>query len=109
MITYTNYTNIDAAYCRPYEPGDLLVRGWMGEVDDDLVSFTSALHDLAEIIFARHNSDNRPDGQLCPSMSVGDVVVFGEVALSVDRTGFKVVQLDPHDLVDDRTWKEMAL
>jgi hypothetical protein len=34
---------------------------------------------LAEDVFARHNRDDRPDGQLCPSMSIGDVVMFGEL------------------------------
>lgn len=106
MITYTNYTNIDASYCRPYEPGDRLVQGWMGEVSG---AEGVDLHHIAEVVFALHNADDRPDGQLCPSMSVGDVVVIGEVALSVDRAGFKVVQLDAADLITDRTWKELVL
>jgi len=103
VITYTNYTNIDASFCRPYEPGDRLVRGWTGTTD-----IHANLMACAEWLFMKHNRDDRPDGQLCPSMSVGDVIVIGEVALSVDRSGFKVVQLDAADLITDRNWKDMV-
>lgn len=112
-MSYTNYTNIDAAFCRTYEPGDRLVRGWQGglpacfEPRDD-IDPQSLLLGIAEVIFGKHNSDDRPDGHLCPSMSVGDVIVLGETALSVDRIGFKVVTLDPADLITDRTWVEMV-
>ena len=37
-------------------------------------------------------------------MSVGDVVMFGEVAISVDGIGFARVDVDPGDLIVDRTW-----
>ena len=62
---------------------------------------------LAEDVFARHNRDDRPDGQLCPSMSIGDVVMFGEVAMSVDDIGFARVDVDHADLVVDRTWRQV--
>ena len=102
---YVNYTNIDASFCRAYQPGDRLVRGHQGEVDG-----SAGLSPIAhcEQLFSRHNRDDRPDGQLCPSMSVGDVIVFGEVAYSVDHCGFKRVDLDMRDLITDRTWTEMA-
>lgn len=104
MITYTNYTNLDSHYDRPYEPGDRLVRGYEGV----LCNMDDALFYLAaEVVFDRHNRDDRPDGQLCPSMSVGDVVVFGEVALSVDRMGFVFVTVDAADIFTDATWVEM--
>ena len=108
MSTYTNYTNLDSHYDRPYEPGDRLVRGWTGIVDQRDVSFANGLREIAEDIFARHNMDNRPDGQMCPSMSVGDVIVIGEVAMSVARTGFEVVNLDPADLITDCAWKDIV-
>jgi len=108
-ITYTNYTNIDASFCRTYEPGDRLVRGYTGSIEiEDWDGFVSGPHNVAERIFARHNRDDRPDGQLCPSMSVGDVIIISETAVSVDRVGFVVVQLDAADLIIDRTWKDMA-
>jgi hypothetical protein len=103
-LTYTNFTNIDASYCRPYEPGDRLVKGWEGEIhivlDEPLLTL--------EHVFARHNRDDRPDGRLCPSMSVGDVVIIGEVAYSVASVGFEPVAVDPADLITDRTWTEVA-
>jgi hypothetical protein len=50
----------------------------------------TGLNAIAERLFARHNRDHRPDGQLCPSMSVGDVIVIGE---------------DPDDLIVARPWR----
>ena len=108
MITYTNYTNIDASFCRAYEPGDRLVRGWSGEIEPLTGGAFSSLEGAAEMVYCRHNRDDRPDGQMCPSMSIGDVVVIGETALSVANVGFVVVKLDAADLITDRTWTEMA-
>jgi hypothetical protein len=103
-LTYTNYTNIDASFCRPYEPGDRLVKGWSGDIEVANADFDG----LVEVIYAKHNRDDRPDGRLCPSMSVGDVVVIGETALSVASIGFIRVAVDPADLITDRTWTEVA-
>jgi hypothetical protein len=81
-VEYTNYTNVDAGYLRTFEPGDRLVRGHHGDLD---VTDPTDLDAIAEAIFERHNRDDRPDGRLCPSLSVGDVVVVGEIAVSVAR------------------------
>ena len=101
--TYTNWTNIDSHFGRAYQPGDRLVRGWQGRMSfqpgDDVEL-------IAERLFYRHNMDDRPDGRMCPSMSVGDVIVIGEVAVSVASLGFQVVQLDAADLITDKTWSE---
>lgn len=109
MTTYTNYTNLDAGFIRGYEPGDRLVKGWEGEIahhpDDDPDSFVTP---TLERLFMRHNRDDRPDGQLCPSMSVGDVVILGETAWSVADFGFEPVTVDPADLITDRTWREVV-
>lgn len=101
---YINWTNVDAGFVRPYRPGDRLVRGWSGEIDADPAR---PLIEVAEAVYSRHNFDDRPDGRLCPSMSIGDVVVFGEVALSVDACGFVPVALDPADLITDRSWQQV--
>lgn len=102
---YTNYTNLDARFSRHYVPGDRLVRGYTGTIDTDML----AIMDAAERVYARHNRDDRPDGQMCPSMSVGDVIVFGhELAVSVDAFGFITVDLDPKDLITDKTWLEVV-
>lgn len=101
---YTNYSNLDASFMRPYEPGDRLVKGWTGETD---LAFPHEMRALEEIYF-RHNHDDRPDGQMCPSMSIGDVVIVGEGAWSVDHIGFVPVTVDPADLITDRTWSEVV-
>ena len=102
-MTYTNFTNLDAGFWRPYEKGDRLVKGWTADFPDGW---------SLEALFAKHNRDDRPDGQLCPSMSVGDVVVItaanGEVgSWSVASFGFDPVTVDPADLITDRTWTEV--
>ena len=82
------------------------MRGWC-----DVVASTDPVprfEVLAEDVFARHNRDDRPDGQLCPSMSIGDVVMFGEVAMSVDGIGFARVDVDPGDLIVDRNWQQVV-
>jgi hypothetical protein len=106
MTSYINWTNLDAGFRRPYEPGDRMVRGWAGDID--LVKTADSLETVADMIYMRHQQDDRPDGQMCPSMSVGDVIQFGEVAYSVARMGFVPVRLRPEDLIVDRTWREMS-
>jgi hypothetical protein len=105
-MQYTNYTNLDSRYARPYEPGDRLVRGWTDEISAE--SFLGATELVLEHLFAKHNRDDRPDGQLCPSMSIGDVIVIGEAAWSITFCGFVAVQVDSADLITDRTWREVA-
>ena len=101
-IGYTNYTNLDACFARPYQCGDRLVRGYSGTIVTDRGEPIEA---IAERLFTRHNHDDRPDGQLCPSMSVGDVVVIGEVAVSVDACGWCRVHPDQADVISDRSWR----
>jgi hypothetical protein len=96
-IVYTNYTNMDSLFMKPYEPGHRLVKGWCGTITVDDITNVDA---VADLIFKKHNRDDRPDGQMCPSMSVGDVVVIGEVAVTVAVWGWKHVQLDPADVVE---------
>src|SRR5262245_39242559 len=100
-LAYTNYTNVDAAYLRPYEHGDRLVGGYSGTIQVDPSESSTA---IAERLFVRHNRDDRPDALLCPSMSVGDVVVLGEVAVSVAGCGFVQVVVDVDDVIVDRGW-----
>lgn len=106
-LAYVCWTNLDASFMRPYEPGDRLVRGWSDVIE--VAGPASAVRSdaLAEQVWMRHNRDDRPDGQLCPSISVGDVVVFGDVALSVDSCGFARVNLDATDLITDRNWRHV--
>lgn len=104
QLPYTCYTNVDGMYAGIYVQGDRLVRGHQGTVE---VPRGESIASIAERLFALHNADDRPDGQLCPSMSVGDVVTIGESALSVGEIGFRTVTLDPDDLITDQTWSEV--
>jgi hypothetical protein len=109
-MEYTAFTNVDARFGRPYHVGDRLVRGYSGRVEVEASEMCDAagVDVVAERLFARHNRDDRRDGEMCPSMSVGDVVVIGEVAVSVASTGFKVVAIDPSDLIVDRPWRQVV-
>ena len=102
-ISYRNYTNGSHPFMRGYEPGDVLIAGWAGTVtlDESLDVFAAA-----ERVWIRHNRDDRPDGQVCPSMSVGDVVVIGETALTVESCGFSICTVDAAGVVTDRTWRQ---
>jgi hypothetical protein len=40
-------------------------------------------------------------------MSVGDVIVIGEVAMSVAGVGFQQADVDSEDLIIDRTWRQV--
>jgi hypothetical protein len=44
--------------------------GYTGVIPDDVQS------DLFEWVFFTHNQDDRPDGRVAPSLSVGDVVAI---------------------------------
>jgi hypothetical protein len=101
-MNYTNYTNMTARFCRGYAPGDRLVKGWQGVVPPGC-----AAADRLEYLFVVHNRDDRPDGQLCPSMSVGDVVKLGDEWWTVQDIGFAKVEVDATDLIEDRTWREV--
>lgn len=111
-LDYTCWTNVDSPYRRGYEPGDRLVRGYSGTVAVQAARLDSNVEFLvlvAEVLFDRHNRDDRPDGHLSPSMSVGDVVTFPifEAAVTVESLGFALVDLDPADLITDHYWSEV--
>lgn len=84
-----------------YNEGDLLVRTYEGEQGsrgDPVVAL--------EQIFARHNADDRPDGNVGPSLSIGDVVVLGDQAHAVHFIGWKNVPVPTN--ISDKTWVEIT-
>jgi hypothetical protein len=103
-MTYQLYHNQSSRFSRGYEAGDELVEGHRGQfpacfsIRPDLDP-QEALLRLAEVIFTKHNRDDRPDGRTAPSLSVGDVVVIGEVAMTVESIGFTFVTLSPSTCV----------
>ncbi len=97
-ITYHLFHNETSRYGRSYLPGDRLRLGYLGV----LAHSSHDLLDLAGKVFVIHNSDDRPDGMVEPSLSVGDVVVLAECAVSVAPIGFVVVELRHSDIFDAR-------
>ena len=75
--------------------------GHRGRIDVDDVT---DLNDIVQQLFVRHNGDDRPTASSARSMSVGDVILIGETAVSVANRGFQVVHPDPDDLIVDRPW-----
>jgi hypothetical protein len=104
-MRYTNYTNMDSRFMRGYEPGDRLVKGWEGDIT--VLDNTGSVDGTLERLFVKHNRDDRPDGQLCPSMSIGDVVELDGRWHTVADVGFESVTVDVFDLITDKTWREV--
>lgn len=92
-MRYQILHNIDALFMRPYRPGDRLIEGHVGELDGDHTPEVAA-----ELVFARHNRDDRPDGRDAPSLSIGDVVVLDGDAWSVASLGFEAVTVTGSDV-----------
>lgn len=100
---YRIYHNLSSCFA-PYRPGDKL---WFDasayEMDGD----------DPEFVFGRHNRDDRPDGQLAPSLSVGDLVAINwggpdVVFHAVDRFGF--VEVEGPDAVQViNTWERESI
>ena len=106
-LSYTNYTNVSRPFMRGYEPGDTLIAGWSGTLTVD-TTWVTDVKALAERLFVIHNRDDRPDGAMCPSMSVGDVCVIGEIALTVEDIGFQVCTIDRADIDTEHTYRQWA-
>jgi hypothetical protein len=91
---------------RPYTPGDILYPGYRGEIETIEVEPLRPFDKTCEVLFHLHNHDRRPDGSIAPSMSVGDVIVFGAAAaLSVASVGFVDVDVDRAD-ISPMSWLE---
>jgi len=88
---------------RRYEPGDPIERAYDYDIDHP----ASTPETLAEQAFAMFNgqpatpSERRHTTRYYNagnrSLSVGDVVVIGELALACDRTGLQPVAIPPDD------------
>lgn len=101
--TYHLYRNVSDPFYA-YEPGAKLwfdrtayaVVDALGGADGEH-ALDGPVPPILDVIYARHNRDNRPDGQLAPSLSVGDVIAleFGtgrDRFFSVDSFGFTEVE-----------------
>lgn len=92
-----------------YEDGDRLVL-----VYTDTIEAATDL-EACNLLFTRHNVDDRPDGNLGPSLSVGDVVVLRpveagaikdpSVAYACESSGWSQVPVPTN--IDPRFWVEV--
>ncbi len=79
-MKYRIYKNVSRDGMMGYKPGQSM---WVAPewerafLSDDDVANASA-------VFILHNRDDRPDGQICGSLSVGDVVAFPLAAESAE-------------------------
>lgn len=87
-IEYVLLHNQDSRFMRPGRENDTYVQGHVGSLE---VSGEETLTETLERIFAIHNADDRPDGQKRPSLSVGDVILIGHAAFTVNIAGFRTI------------------
>lgn len=111
-IFYTNIHNLlnepegldDVTMWTGYQPHHVVSESWYGQVEAD------DLFDAAEQVFTMLNAPDRPTGVICPSMSVGDVVVLhtpdGPVGMACEHLGFR--QVPAPENIDARSWAEVA-
>jgi len=108
MPQYRLYHNLSSHYSRGWESGDKLADGFVGSMPNfDILDIDKVVWG----IFSLHNDDNRPDGQTAPSLSIGDVIVLGETAFTIDFEGtWHRIHLTTDDLmgVDYRTARELV-
>lgn len=107
-MNYQLLHNQDSRFNRPGTLDDTYVMGWTGEILG-----RSAQADLqpnvniADRIYSMHNRDDRPDGAMRPSLSVGDVIVISDPfghnrrVVTVDRIGFADLDGLPTNLLVD--------
>jgi DNA-directed RNA polymerase beta' subunit len=53
------------------------------------VSTTATDESILNYMFEKYNSDNRPDGKIRPSMSVGDIVSIDGIVYACQMQGWK--------------------
>lgn len=90
-----------------YRDGDRLVQTYVGQIEatDPLAA--------AWAVVERHNRDDRPDGQLGPSFSPGDIVEVsageGQAPRAWAGTGIELEEVDaPGNVETERSWTECA-
>jgi len=75
-----------------YQPGDHLQPVWSFLVPASTLRSLDKMRDACETAFHVLNVDH-PNGWADRSMSVGDIVMFGEVAMVCEMVGWGVVSL----------------
>src|SRR5215467_10138396 len=71
-----------------YEPGDKMKKSWEGELDISQLTGGEVTNRLLDWIWHKFNQDDRPNGQIAHSLSIGDVVVLDGEAFAVANVGW---------------------
>jgi hypothetical protein len=83
---WSNTSRRPERFLSGYQVGDTMKMSWEGDLHG-LVSTP----ELLEHLFEMFNRDERPNGQIAHSLSIGDVVVLDGVAFAVVAIGFAAV------------------
>jgi hypothetical protein len=82
---WSNVTMRPDQFMSGYQPGDRMFKSW-----EDKTAPTSEPEDVfLEELFCMFNADERPNGKIAHSLSVGDVVVLNDTAYAVKSVGFE--------------------
>lgn len=108
--TYKRFVNVNfneqaRASFDGYKAGDPITMTAIGSVE------AATELDACEQVFIRHNQDDRTDGRVGPSMSVGDVVILRtedcSKGFACTANGFERIQI--LDLnIDQRFWIDIV-
>lgn len=94
-------------YLDGYQPGDPMVETWRGEIEDESGTLGQMSQPvILERIYIRHNREDRPDGRIGPSLSIGDVLCVGEQSFACRMRGFEEVPT-PENITTDKSWVQI--
>jgi|SRR5215472_590320 len=85
---WSNVAEDPMRFFNGYRQGNPMKKSWEGELEVDQKIETD---DQLECLFMKFNMDNRPNGKVAHSLSVGDVVVLDGKAYAVQMMGFTPV------------------
>lgn len=100
-VNYQVFWNVaEGHYFEGYKMGDLLVQGYGGDTP-----IGGGEDQVLEAIFAKHNRDDRPDGQMGPSLSKGDVVQMAGKWYAVASMGFDPIGAPSN--ITTKPWRQV--
>jgi hypothetical protein len=59
---------------------------------------------IAERLYDVHSREDDPEGWAFPPITLGDVLVIGDVAVGITEAGVEVVEYDTADVISEADW-----